>query len=178
MELKVFFTIFAAVFIEHLTYSFLPQHIESIVVDGNLASIYLSLPFIVFYLFFALSLVPAGHIAEKVSPRPLMLGGLVLSAIGLAMLITFWIFPGLVAALSGIPFREVLSTFRDALVTAFATGNQSALPSAGMPCWKCSSQLANSAGGRIRRIRSASAKHGERKSWPDGSTCNGPSTSS
>ena len=44
--------------------------------------------------------------------------------ISLALLVTFWIFPGLVAALSGIPFREVLGTFRDALVTAFATGNQ------------------------------------------------------
>lgn len=44
--------------------------------------------------------------------------------IALAMFITFWVFPGLVAALSGIPFREVLRTFRDALVTAFATGNQ------------------------------------------------------
>ena len=44
--------------------------------------------------------------------------------IALAMLVTFWIFPGLVAALSGIPYREVLSTFKDALVTAFATGNQ------------------------------------------------------
>jgi Na+/H+-dicarboxylate symporter/ABC-type amino acid transport substrate-binding protein len=44
--------------------------------------------------------------------------------VALALLITFWIFPGLVAAVSGIPFREVLGTFRDALVTAFATGNQ------------------------------------------------------
>lgn len=44
--------------------------------------------------------------------------------ISLALMITFWIFPGLVAAVSGIPYREVLSTFRDALVTAFATGNQ------------------------------------------------------
>jgi Na+/H+-dicarboxylate symporter/ABC-type amino acid transport substrate-binding protein len=44
--------------------------------------------------------------------------------IGLALLITFWIFPGLVSAVSGIPYREVLSTFKDALVTAFATGNQ------------------------------------------------------
>jgi len=44
--------------------------------------------------------------------------------IALAMLITFWIFPGLVSAVSGIPYREVLSTFKDALVTAFATGNQ------------------------------------------------------
>jgi ABC-type amino acid transport substrate-binding protein len=44
--------------------------------------------------------------------------------IALAMLVTFWIFPGLVAALSGIPYKQVLSTFRDTLVTAFATGNQ------------------------------------------------------
>jgi ABC-type amino acid transport substrate-binding protein len=44
--------------------------------------------------------------------------------IALAMLVTFWIFPGLVAALSGIPYKDVLSTFRDTLVTAFATGNQ------------------------------------------------------
>ncbi len=44
--------------------------------------------------------------------------------VALALLITFWIFPGLISALSGIGFREVLRTFRDALVTAFATGNQ------------------------------------------------------
>ena len=44
--------------------------------------------------------------------------------VALALLITFWIFPGLVAAVSGISYREVLATFRDALVTAFATGNQ------------------------------------------------------
>jgi Na+/H+-dicarboxylate symporter/ABC-type amino acid transport substrate-binding protein len=44
--------------------------------------------------------------------------------IALALLVTFWIFPGLVSAVSGIPYREVLSTFKDALMTAFATGNQ------------------------------------------------------
>jgi len=44
--------------------------------------------------------------------------------IALSLVITFWIFPGLVSAVSGIPYREVLSTFKDALVTAFATGNQ------------------------------------------------------
>ncbi len=44
--------------------------------------------------------------------------------IALALLVTFWIFPGLVAALSGIPYTQVLGTFRDTLVTAFATGNQ------------------------------------------------------
>ncbi|KAA1192840.1 cation:dicarboxylase symporter family transporter [Pseudohalioglobus sediminis] len=42
----------------------------------------------------------------------------------LAVLTTFWIFPGLISALSGIPFGEVFRTFRDPLVTAFATGNQ------------------------------------------------------
>jgi Na+/H+-dicarboxylate symporter/ABC-type amino acid transport substrate-binding protein len=44
--------------------------------------------------------------------------------IALVLLITFWIFPGLVSAVSGVPFREVLVTFKDALITAFATGNQ------------------------------------------------------
>jgi len=44
--------------------------------------------------------------------------------ISIALLITFWIFPGLMSALSGIPFRQVLVTFRDTLITAFATGNQ------------------------------------------------------
>lgn len=44
--------------------------------------------------------------------------------ISLALFITFWVFPGLVAAISEIPYREVLRTFRDPLVTAFATGNQ------------------------------------------------------
>ena len=77
---------FVAVFVEHLTYSFLPQHIDQIVMLGDLPSIYLSLPFITFYLFFALSLVPAGHIAERISPRPLMYIGMLLSAIGLTML--------------------------------------------------------------------------------------------
>lgn len=44
--------------------------------------------------------------------------------ISVAFLVTFWIFPGLISTVSGIPFREVLSTFRDSLVTAFATGSQ------------------------------------------------------
>jgi len=44
--------------------------------------------------------------------------------VSLALIVTFWVFPGLLSALSGIPYREVLTTFRDALVTAFATGNQ------------------------------------------------------
>ena len=44
--------------------------------------------------------------------------------ISVAMLVTFWIFPGLISAVTGIPFRKILVTFRDSLVTAFATGTQ------------------------------------------------------
>ena len=77
---------FVAVFIEHLTYAFLPQFIDRIVLHEGLSSAYLSLPFIVFYLSFALSLVPAGHIAEQFTPRPLMYGGMLLSAIGIGLL--------------------------------------------------------------------------------------------
>jgi hypothetical protein len=40
------------------------------------------------------------------------------------MILSTRIFLVLVAALSGIPYRVGLSTFRDVLVTAFATGNQ------------------------------------------------------
>jgi Na+/H+-dicarboxylate symporter/ABC-type amino acid transport substrate-binding protein len=44
--------------------------------------------------------------------------------IALALTVTFWIFPGLVSAVTGIRFGEVLGTYKDALMTAFATGNQ------------------------------------------------------
>ena len=42
----------------------------------------------------------------------------------LAAIVTFWVFPALISSLSGIPYRDILGTFKDALVTAFATGNQ------------------------------------------------------
>ncbi len=44
--------------------------------------------------------------------------------ISVALLVTFWIFPGLISAVTGIPFNKILITFRDSLVTAFATGSQ------------------------------------------------------
>ena len=73
------------------------------------------------YGIFAVAAAAAGTMTiEEVSRVQVYL----VTYISLALLITFWIFPGLVAAVSGIPYREVLSTFRDALVTAFATGNQ------------------------------------------------------
>jgi len=77
---------FVAIFIEHLTYSFLPQHVGSIVMEGGMSQIFLSLPFIIYYIFFAASLVPAGHIAERVNPCRLMYIGMLLSALGLGLL--------------------------------------------------------------------------------------------
>ncbi|MAT91675.1 MAG: hypothetical protein CME59_03665 [Halioglobus sp.] len=73
------------------------------------------------YGIFAIAAAAAGTMTiEEVSRVQVYL----VTYIALAMLITFWVFPGLIAALSGIPFREVLRSFQDSLVTAFATGNQ------------------------------------------------------
>ncbi|MBT4522348.1 MAG: cation:dicarboxylase symporter family transporter [Halieaceae bacterium] len=44
--------------------------------------------------------------------------------VSVALFVTFWVFPGLISVTCGIPFKEVLSTFKDSLVTAFATGTQ------------------------------------------------------
>jgi Na+/H+-dicarboxylate symporter/ABC-type amino acid transport substrate-binding protein len=73
------------------------------------------------YGIFAISAAAAGTMTiEELSRVQVYL----VTYVALALLITFWIFPALVAALSGIPFGVVLSTFKDTLVTAFATGNQ------------------------------------------------------
>ncbi len=73
------------------------------------------------YGIFAISAAAAGTMTiEEVGRVQVYL----ITYISLALLVTFWVFPGLVSALSGIPFGLVLRTFQDALVTAFATGNQ------------------------------------------------------
>jgi Na+/H+-dicarboxylate symporter/ABC-type amino acid transport substrate-binding protein len=43
--------------------------------------------------------------------------------VAMALLLTLWVLPGLVAALTPIPHRVVLSRTRDALVLAFSTGS-------------------------------------------------------
>jgi Na+/H+-dicarboxylate symporter len=43
--------------------------------------------------------------------------------VAMALLLTFWVLPGLVAALTPIPHRVVLERARDALVMAFTTGS-------------------------------------------------------
>jgi len=47
----------------------------------------------------------------------------VVAYIGLSLLLSFWVLPGLVTTLTPLRYREIFSITRDALVTAFATGN-------------------------------------------------------
>jgi Na+/H+-dicarboxylate symporter/ABC-type amino acid transport substrate-binding protein len=47
----------------------------------------------------------------------------ILAYIGAALLLTFWILPGLVSALTDISYGRVLGATKDPLITAFATGN-------------------------------------------------------
>lgn len=77
---------FLATFVEHLTYAFLPQYVHRITEAAGLPDGAASVVFMSYYLFFAASLVPAGHIAQRFSARPLMHGGLVLAALGLLLM--------------------------------------------------------------------------------------------
>jgi Na+/H+-dicarboxylate symporter/ABC-type amino acid transport substrate-binding protein len=43
--------------------------------------------------------------------------------VGLNSILTLWILPGLIVAITGAPYRRTLSLVRDALITAFLTGN-------------------------------------------------------
>lgn len=77
---------FVAVFMEHLTYAFLPQFMHQAATASGYSPAAASVPFMAYYLVFALSLVPAGHLAQRYGTRPLMCGGLLLSGSGLALL--------------------------------------------------------------------------------------------
>jgi Na+/H+-dicarboxylate symporter/ABC-type amino acid transport substrate-binding protein len=46
-----------------------------------------------------------------------------LAYVAMSLLLTFWLLPGLIAALTPIPHRQVLSHTRDALIMAFTTGS-------------------------------------------------------
>ncbi|MEO0619227.1 MAG: MFS transporter [Pseudomonadota bacterium] len=77
---------FLGVLLEHLTYAFLPQFVQAAVLEAGVSAGYASTPFVGFYLFFALTLIPAGYVAQKIGPKLLMSLGLVLAGAGLAML--------------------------------------------------------------------------------------------
>lgn len=78
---------FIAIVSEHLSYAFLPQFMYRVVESSGMYEGAVSLIFMVYYLCFALSLVPAGHFAQHFSPRPLMFIGMSLVAFGLGLLV-------------------------------------------------------------------------------------------
>jgi predicted MFS family arabinose efflux permease len=95
---------FIAIFLEHMTYSFLPQYMSNVAAASGLSTSFASAPFMAYYLFFALSLIPSGHVAQTFGPRALIHGGLILAGVGLLILVLpvgFW---GVVGArvMSGI----------------------------------------------------------------------------
>ena len=67
---------------------------------------------------FAISAVAAGTLGLEDLVR---LRVYLISYVGMAMLVSLWVLPGLVAALTPVPFRVLLSTAKDALVMAFMT---------------------------------------------------------
>jgi predicted MFS family arabinose efflux permease len=95
---------FLATFIENLNYAFLPQYVQDAVKSAHLSLGLTSLPFIAFYLAFALSILPAERMARNLGQHKLILGGLLLVATGLIVLEGQFGFPSIVLAraLSGI----------------------------------------------------------------------------
>ncbi len=74
---------FLAVFVDNLSYAFLPQVVSDLAHTGGNASASIAWPFTAYYLCFALALIPAGHYSQKVGSRNLVLGGLSLIVAGL-----------------------------------------------------------------------------------------------
>ncbi len=85
---------FLGVLLEHLTYAFLPQFVQESLQAAGVSESYASVPFVGFYLLFAATLIPAGYIAQRIGPKPLMYLGLIMAGGGLAALAfypDFWL---------------------------------------------------------------------------------------
>jgi MFS family permease len=95
---------FLAVFLDSLTYSFLPKFMQDASLASGVSVGFASMPFTAYYLCFALSLIPAGNYADRNGPRPLIWFGLILagtSVLSLAMPLGIASFTAL-RALSGV----------------------------------------------------------------------------
>jgi MFS family permease len=77
---------FLAVFVDHLGYAFLPQFVSEMALREGLPANYVALPFMAYYLCFALALMPAGRYEQRFGSRPLIMIGLVLTSAAMAML--------------------------------------------------------------------------------------------
>lgn len=77
---------FLAVFVDHLAYAFLPQFVNEIAQRQALPANYVAMPFMAYYLCFALALMPAGRYELRFGSRPLIIVGLMLTACGFLMM--------------------------------------------------------------------------------------------
>jgi MFS family permease len=77
---------FLAVFVEHLSYAFLPPLMQSAASAAGLAAGFASLPFVAYYLMFAASLYPAGRVERRFGAKNLIIGGLFMAGMGLFMM--------------------------------------------------------------------------------------------
>jgi MFS family permease len=75
---------FLSVFFDSLTYSFLPKFMQDAAVSAGMSVSHASMPFTAYYLLFALSLLPAGNLAERYGPKPLILVGILLAGASVA----------------------------------------------------------------------------------------------
>ncbi|MBV1876033.1 MAG: MFS transporter [Pseudomonadales bacterium] len=91
---------FLIVFIHALSISFLPEMVNSLASDSSLSFANLSLPFTLYYLMFAIVLIPAGQYAEKGSLRNIMLAGGVLELTGLIIIVNQENYPMMLLARS------------------------------------------------------------------------------
>lgn len=78
--------LFMGFFVENLAVSFLPQWIQASAVASGWPAAAAAAVFMAYFLAFAVVLAPAGHYAERVGPKTLILGGAVLVASAAAIL--------------------------------------------------------------------------------------------
>ena len=74
---------FAAVFVDHLSFAFLPQYIADVVHQAGDSSNSTAWPFTAYYICFALTLIPAGRYGLRFGARNLAISGLFMICAGL-----------------------------------------------------------------------------------------------
>ncbi len=89
---------FLAVFLENLTYAFLPQFMRDVVSAYGISPAYTSAPFMAYYFCFAMALLPAGRMESRIGSRKLIIGGLLLSGATYVLMATTQSFPMIMVA--------------------------------------------------------------------------------
>ncbi len=77
---------FLGVFVEALNVSFLPQYFKKLATVASANPSLVSMLFTVFFAFFVLALLPSGQYAQSRGVKPLLVGGAMLSAVGMLLM--------------------------------------------------------------------------------------------